>query len=113
MQSHVEHDNQTINMKERQNAQQNIVTIEIVESVHLAHVRHDIVVRQHHALGQTRRAARIRQRDQIVLGIDFNRGHLAVTCQQRCERRRAFTLTKDEQFFDVGRRSSRFGLIDT
>ena len=46
-----------------------------------------VVMAEHHAFGQTTRAARIEQRDQVLLGIDGDIGYARVlTFEQGCKR---------------------------
>ena len=55
----------------------------------LSDVRNEVPVREHHALGEPGGAARVRQRDQVVGGVDLTCGGSPPALHQRCERRRA------------------------
>src|SRR5260370_39664360 len=96
VQTHVKHDNQAVNMEKRQDAQQGVVLMKVSQTVHLAHVRDQVVVREHHTFRQTRGAAGIWQRYQIFKRIDLNARHIAVTFQERIEWSGTGILAKDE-----------------
>ena len=67
-------------------------------------------MREHHAFRQTGGAARIRQRDEVVLRIDLDVRNFAIAFEERCEWRCAFRFAERKQLFDVcsGRRGVRF-----
>src|SRR5207237_8725494 len=78
MQTHIEHDHESVNVKERQHTKERIVAMKVVEPIHLAHIRHQIVVSEHYALWQTGCAARIRQRYQVFSRINRHRWDIAI-----------------------------------
>jgi hypothetical protein len=54
-------------------------------------------VGEHHALGEPRRAARVRQRRHVLAGIDVHGRRIIVLGKQRRERRGGVRLTEHEQ----------------
>ena len=106
IEAHVQDDDQTVNVEERQDADQRVVLSEVVETFHLAHVGHQIVVSEHDTFGKSGGATRIGQRYQILTRIDVNLRKLPVALQQRGEGLRTVcadsSLVKDKQLFNVG-----------
>ena len=68
-------------------------------------------MREHDALRQPGRAARVRQDDQVRARIDRGGGRIAVSLQQRRERRGSLGFAEDEDLLDSGfpRRLLRLG----
>ncbi len=82
MQTHIEHDHEPVNVKQRQHAKQRIVATKVVEPIHLAHIRDQIVVSEHDTLWQSRCSARIRQGYQIFSRINCHGWDIAIAFQQ-------------------------------
>ena len=112
MQTHVQYDDQAVNVKQRQDAEQPVVSMKVIQPVHLAHVRDQIVVSKHHAFRQTSSAAGIRQRYQILARIYFNWRNVAVALQERIERCRIARCAKNKEFFGLGMLHSCAGLLN-
>src|SRR5882672_9748931 len=87
VQAHVQDDDQTINMKERQDTDQRVVLGEVLQTVHLAHVRDQVVVSEHDAFWESGCAARIRKGHEIFARVDRNRGKISAALEQRRKRR--------------------------
>ncbi len=100
VQTHIEDHHEAVNVKERQDAKQRIVAMKVIEPIHLAHIRHQIVVSEHDPLWQTRCTARIRQCHQVFSRINRHRCDIAITFQQRIKRRSAFCFAEHKQLFD-------------
>ncbi len=100
VQSHVEHDYQTVDVKQREDAQQSVAGSKVFKPIHLPHVRDQIVVSEHHSFRQTRGTAGIRQGHQVFTWIDLDLRHVAVAFHQRIKSRGAFSFTKDVQLFN-------------
>ena len=65
--AHEHDDGQAVDMKERQERDRRVLAVDVVAGdVDLQDVRDEVAVRQHHAFRQPRRAARVRQRDEVV-----------------------------------------------
>jgi hypothetical protein len=90
-------------VKERQHRDDAVILAQALVSDRLADVRDEVSVREHHTLGEPRRAAGVRQRDEIVGRVDLDLGRLANPPQQRRKRRRAFSLAVDEDLLHARR----------
>ena len=65
--AHQRDDGEAVDVKERQERDRRVLTVDVVPgAVGLQDVRDEVAVREHHAFRQARRAARIRQRDEVV-----------------------------------------------
>ena len=65
--AHQHDDGEAVDVKERQERDRRIRSVDVVPGVGgLQDVRDEVAMREHHAFRQARRAARIRQRDEVV-----------------------------------------------
>src|SRR5215217_925825 len=63
VESHVQNDYETVDVKERQHADEGVGVVEVAESFHLPEVSDEVMMREHHAFRQTCRSTRVRKRD--------------------------------------------------
>ena len=82
MQPHIKHDHESVNVNQRQYTKERIVAMKVIEPIHLAHIRYQIVMSEHYALWQTRCPARIWQCYQIFSRINRHGWDIAIAFQQ-------------------------------
>ena len=107
---HHDHDH-AVDVKERQHRHDDVPLAEAVEVAHalaLAEIRHQVVVRQHHALGQARGAARVRQHDDVVARVDGDRGRLVPVLHELREGPGARSIAEHEDVLDAAGLRRRF-----
>src|SRR5688572_23335427 len=69
---HVQHDHESVDVEQRQDANQRVRLEEITKTFHLTDVRDQVVMREHDTFRQASSAARVRQRDKIFMRIDLD-----------------------------------------
>ena len=102
----IEDDDEPVDVEERKDAERDFVLVGAEVRTELAEVRDDVPVRKHHALAHARRAARVRQRDDVLRRFDGNRRRLLVRLEQAGEG----ALAEHDDVFHVRarRRLARF-----
>ncbi len=100
--AHQHDDGEAVDVKERQERDRRVRSVDVVPGVGgLQDVRDEVAMREHHAFRQARRAARIRQRDEIVrIDRDARR-----STRHRDER-------VESQHFSVDLRGHRAGVVE-
>ena len=91
-----------VDVEEGQDAEEDVVLGDPERVLDLHEVRDEVLVREHHALGQAGRAARVRQ-DREVVARDVDVGRIRGIAHQLGERRRALGLADDEDLLDARR----------
>src|SRR5678815_763842 len=72
VESHVQDHHQAIDMEEGQYADQCVGFEEIIKSLHLLEICHQVAVREHHAFRQSCRPARIWESHEVICRIDYH-----------------------------------------
>ena len=89
-------------MEEGEHAHDDVVVREPRHrSERLVHVGDEVVVREHHALGEAGGAARVGQDHEVFAGVDRHVGHRPVLFQERGEGSGARGLPEDEHLLDA------------
>jgi hypothetical protein len=110
LQHRVHEAHEPVDVKERQHREDAITLACMEQTGVLADVRDQVAVGEHHALGQPRGTAGIREGDDIVGGVDRDPGRLANRLQQRRERRRLVGLAVHKDLL-YARRLRRHGRL--
>src|SRR5439155_22853989 len=97
----VQDDDEAVDVKEREDAERNLVLTGEEVRLDLTEVRDEIAVREQHALREAGRAARVRQGDDVIR-LDRHIRRVVGRLEQPGER----PLSDDEDVFDL-RRSAR------
>ena len=117
VQAQVHDDHHAVDVKEGQHAQHGVVFVDVQAARRLEDVGHEVVVRQHHALGQAGRPARVRQRDDLSPRVDRDRRRGAAPSEQRRKGRGAVCgtvcLGEHEHLTYSGVASRVAGLVET
>ena len=104
----VEDDDEPVDVEEREDAEGHLTLVGAQMRTELTEVRDDVLVREHHAFAHSGRPARVRQRDDILGGIDRHRRRFLIRLQQVRER----ALAEDENVLDVCADGRFPGLLD-
>src|SRR5678816_1829125 len=90
VESHVQNDDETVDVEERQHADQCVSVGEVTQPFHLPEVCGEVVMREHHAFRQTCGPTRVRKGDQIFACIDLDLFRATVIDEQFVERCRTW-----------------------
>src|SRR5215813_1214545 len=73
---------QAVDVKERQNADEPVVFIEVIQAIHLTEIGDEILMCQHHSLWKSGGAARVWQHHQILTWVDLDRRNIAIAFKE-------------------------------
>ena len=99
---HVHDHRLPVAVEERQDAHDDVLRPKRPDRGCLQHVGHEVAMREHDTLGKARRAARVRERDDVLGSVDLQGRRVFVRREERGERRRALGLAEDEDLLHLG-----------